>query len=134
MNPHDFFSKLTDGELAEWHMLKNEVIQLKLTLAAAEGTATDLRQQLTAARIEHSRYLEQYRAEVEKLLGERNAAQADGRRDRNRLVVMARCLPGIIAFFLETYSCFTDMALTPDVQAMRREAREVLTILEPFAE
>lgn len=80
------------------------------------------------------RMLEEYRAEVSKLIGERNAADSDARRDRNRLIIVARHLPRFVTFWLETYSSFADIALDADTQAMRRMARELMTLCEPFSE
>lgn len=133
MNP-EHYPSMTDAQIAEWNMLVNEVGQLRLQLGACEAARAEDAQVHRIAADVAARALDEYRVEKEYLCAQCNAAIARNDRDREQLALIARNMPAFLTDWIMTYSCFEDIALTPDAQEMRRNAHELLTLLEPFAD
>ena len=110
----------------EYNRVLRESEERKAELLRIKGEVEALREKTVKAEGE-------WRAAYDAVLLQRNDAQEEAQRTRNRLTVLARNLPQFVAFWLGAYEEFEDAALRKEVREQRKVARELLTLMEPFA-
>jgi len=128
-----FWQGLTDEQLAEMMQLTARVERLNALLLAEQNKVAFLNAQLANEHEKYARADEDWRADFARQAGECTELADKFQRTENRLRVLAQHVPDFVADFLATYEPFTDDALTPEYRVRRQNARELMTLLEPFA-
>lgn len=128
MNPEHYRS-MTDDQIAEWHMLTNEVGNLKLKLYAAESLAAQWQEKYQSLVLEHAQTHADYSSGAEEQKTSTEQLRNRVRRAEEKLRVLAECVPDFLMDFIQTYEPFVDEALTPEAQEMRKNARELMVLL-----
>lgn len=108
--------------------------------ADAEASLTEEKKAVAAlaARVsalaeEKARMEQMFREDFDRLTSELRTALESGMRARNQLCLIAQHMPDIVSEFLAAYEHFTDEALAPEFRERRKNAVELMRLLEPFA-